>query len=110
LVTVTLRCPWAPLATETTTVSLVALFHVTELTVIPVPEKGRGQANQSIVSPGTGFVNGAIVSFSGTGITVNSVTWNSATKLTVVVSVASGASTGNRKRDRDQPGSGLVHG
>ena len=39
LVTVTLRAPVAAAAeTETTTVSWVALFRVTETTVIPVPE------------------------------------------------------------------------
>ena len=38
-VTVTLRLPVeAPPATEMLIVSLVALFHVTELTVIPEPE------------------------------------------------------------------------
>jgi hypothetical protein len=45
---------------------------------------------------GTGFASGATVAFSGSGITVNSVTWNSATKLTINISVAGGASTGNR--------------
>ena len=66
------------------------------LTSLNPGSRARGQTNQTIVVNGTGFVNGATVAFSGSGITVNSVTWNSATKLTIIISVSGGASTGFR--------------
>ncbi|MCD6024373.1 MAG: transporter, partial [Fibrobacteria bacterium] len=55
--------------------------------VSPV-SRGQGAANQALTVTGTGFNSGATVSFSGTGITVNSVTFNSSTSLTVNVTVA----------------------
>ena len=48
------------------------------------------------------------MTFSGSGITVSSVTWNSATKLTIIISVASGASTGNRNVTVTNPDGGAV--
>ena len=51
-------------------------------------------------------MNGATVAISGSGITVNSVTWNSATKLTIVVSVSGGASTGFRNVTVTNPDQG----
>jgi hypothetical protein len=47
-----------------------------------------------VVITGTNFVNGATVSFSTSGIAVNSVTWNSATQITVNITVSSTAITG----------------
>jgi hypothetical protein len=43
-----------------------------------------------------GFKSGAAASFSGTGITVNSTTYNSATSLTVNITIAASSSTGIR--------------
>ena len=45
---------------------------------------------------GTGFAAGAVVSFSGLGVTVNSTTVNSATQITVNITIAAGAATGAR--------------
>ncbi len=58
----------------------------------------QGAINQSLTVTGTGFINGAplATAFSGTGITVNSTTYVSATTLTVNVSIASNAATGTR--------------
>jgi hypothetical protein len=45
---------------------------------------------------GTNFITGATVAFSTNGITVNSTTFNSATSLSVNISIASGATVGTR--------------
>ena len=76
------------------------------LTINPVPtitstspsSRGQGANNQNVVITGTGFVNGAALgtSFSGTGITVNSTTYNSATSVTANIAIAAGAATGAR--------------
>src|SRR5439155_24111551 len=60
--------------------------------------RGQGATNQTITITGSGFVNGTALgaSFSGTGITVNSVTFVSATQLTANVSISSSAATGAR--------------
>ena len=67
-------------------------------TVTSVTPSSGGQAAQdrSLVIAGTGFDATPTVSFSGAGITVDSVTRNSATQLTVVVDIAPTAATGAR--------------
>ena len=78
------------------------------LTSLAPNSRARGQTNQSIVLTGTGFQSGATVAFSGSGITVNSVTWDSATKLTISISISGGASTGNRDVTVTNPDQGSV--
>ncbi|MCD6506085.1 IPT/TIG domain-containing protein [Candidatus Poribacteria bacterium] len=56
----------------------------------------RGVNNINLTISGTNFMNGVTVSFNGTGITVNSVTYNSPTSLTVNVDVSPSASLGSR--------------
>jgi hypothetical protein len=67
------------------------------ITSLSPSSRGQGATNQSIVINGSGFVagiwNAASVAFSDDGITVNSVIRNSATKLTVNVSIDPLAST-----------------
>ena len=62
--------------------------------------RGRGASTESIVITGSNFGSAgwsnSSVAFSGGGVTVNSVTRNSATKLTVNISIAAGATTGAR--------------
>jgi len=58
--------------------------------------RGQGASSQEITVAGTNFENGASVSFSGTGVTVNSTTFESAAQLKANVTVESGASTGAR--------------
>ncbi len=64
------------------------------------PSRPRGASNQTILITGSNFQSGSWptsnVSFSGTGITVNSVTRTSATLLTVKISISSGALAGAR--------------
>jgi large repetitive protein len=65
------------------------------LTIAPLPtvtslvpnSRGQGATNQTIAINGTGFVNGATVTFSGSGITVTNTAWLSATKINVTISV-----------------------
>ena len=54
---------------------------------------GQGAPNQNVTITGTGFAPGAAVSF-GSGVTVNSTTYVSATQLTANISVAATATTG----------------
>ena len=71
------------------------------------------RAGQSVTINGTGFggANGTFagtVAFSGTGITVNSVTKSSATQLTANVTLSATAATGCPQRDGDQPVGGWL--
>ena len=57
----------------------------------------QGASNQNLVIAGSNFESGATVTFSGSGITINSPpTFNSSSQLTVNISVASNAATGQR--------------
>ena len=72
------------------------------INVAPVPTTaspaalGRGATSITTTIMGSGFVAGATVSVSGSGVTVGTATVNSATSLTVPLSVDSGAATGFR--------------
>src|SRR5207342_3004269 len=51
----------------------------------------------NVVLTGTGFISGtSTVNFSGTGITVNTTTVDSATQITANISIAASAALGNR--------------
>jgi Putative Ig domain/Quinohemoprotein amine dehydrogenase, alpha subunit domain III len=88
------------------------------LTIAPLPSvtsttpssRGQGATNQTIAINGANFVNGAVVSFSGSGITVNSTTWVSATKINVNIDVASNATTGARNVTVTNPDTGTITG
>src|SRR6266511_3770363 len=66
----------------------------------------QGATSQIIVITGTNFVSGANASFSGTGITVNSTTFNSTTQVTANISIAVGATTGARNVTVTNPDTG----
>ena len=68
--------------------------------------KSRGGSASNVTVTGANFVNGATVAFSGSGITVVSVTRNSSTSLTVRLSVSGGASTGLRNVTVTNPDGG----
>jgi hypothetical protein len=70
--------------------------------------RGRGATNNTVIVTGGGFVNGATAAFSGTGVTVNSTTWNNANQLTLIVSVASNAALGTRDLTVTNPGGASV--
>jgi hypothetical protein len=85
----------------------------TSPTVTSTSPSSRGQGfTGNITINGTGFVSGSglAASFSGTGVTVNSTTFNSATSLTVNITVASGATTGARNVTVMNPDGGAATG
>src|SRR5262249_5212226 len=65
-----------------------------------------GAANQNITVNGANFVSGASASFSGTGITVNTTSWNDAGHLTANVTVAASAPVGARNVTVTNPAGG----
>ena len=66
----------------------------------------QGASNQTITVTGTGFQSGAVISFSGSGITINSTTVNTSTSITLNVSIASNATTGARSVTVTNPDGG----
>jgi hypothetical protein len=68
--------------------------------------RSRGLNNQVIIVTGTGFVSGATVAFSGSGISLDFVTWNSSTQLTIRIDITGGASTGSRNVTVTNPDGG----
>jgi hypothetical protein len=68
------------------------------ITSLSPSSRGQGATSQSIVITGTNFASGtwptSSVVFSGAGITVNSVTRNSATQLTANVTISATATVG----------------
>jgi hypothetical protein len=75
----------------------------------PTP-RGQGGVNQSVTINGSNFINGAVASFSGTGITVNSTTWVNASKLTAKITLAANAPTGARDVSVTNPDTGMGTG
>lgn len=69
------------------------------------PQFGAVGETLVVTLTGTNFTSGtSSVSFSGTGITVNSVTFTSSTQLTANISIAAGAATGLRNVSVTTPG------
>ena len=66
----------------------------------------RGLNNQVIIVTGTGFVTGATVAFSGSGISIDYVTWNSSTQLTIRIDISAGAAIGLRNVTVTNPDGG----
>lgn len=61
------------------------------------PTSGGVGTTLNVALTGTNYINGGTsVSFSGSGITVNSVTYNSVTQVTANITIASGATAGAR--------------
>ena len=64
----------------------------------------QGASNQTVTIAGTGFLFAPTLSFSGTGITVNSLGWNSTSQLTANLTVAADAAPGARDVTVTNPG------
>ncbi len=92
---------------QTATVQFIS--HPTVTSTSPTP-RGQGAVSQTITINGSGFINGASVAFSGTGITVNSTTYVSPIALSANISIASNASTGARNVTVTNPDSGTGTG
>ncbi len=76
------------------------------ITSLSPGSQAQNTSNHTIIVNGSGFVSGASVSFSGSGITVNSTTFNNASKITLSVSVSSSAATGARNVTVTNPDGG----
>ena len=66
------------------------------VTGVSPASRGRGAQNQTVVISGIGFLAGASVTFSGGGITVDSVSLIGSNRIDVVIDIASGAAVGAR--------------
>src|SRR5439155_3976169 len=64
------------------------------ITSVAPNSRGQGATSQNVVINGTNSAAGVGVSFSGSGITINSTTRNSVSKITVNVTIGSGAPVG----------------
>ena len=84
----------------------VNFISVPTITGISPASRGQSATNQNLTLTGTNFVNGAVVTFANSGITVNSTTFNSATSLTVNVTVAANASLGTSTVTETNPDTG----
>lgn len=60
------------------------------------PNSGEQGSSMTLSIAGESFVDGAVVEFSGTGITVDSTSWVSCTELSVSIQIATNAATGAR--------------
>jgi Quinohemoprotein amine dehydrogenase, alpha subunit domain III/IPT/TIG domain len=88
--------------------SLASAFTVNgkpTVTATSPGSRGQGASKQTIKITGTNFESGAglAVAFSGTGITVESTSFVSATEVTASVTVASNATTGAREATVTNP-------
>jgi hypothetical protein len=81
---------WSGIRTFTTA---AAGPTVTSTTANTAPQGRKGIVVQV---GGTGFVNGATVGFSGTGISITNTTWVSATRIDVTLDLTAGATLGAR--------------
>lgn len=67
--------------------------------------RGQGAFSQAITITGADFINGASASFSGSGISVNSTTFNSSTQVIANITISELAATGVRNVLVANPGS-----
>ncbi|MHB8512331.1 MAG: beta strand repeat-containing protein [Actinomycetota bacterium] len=70
--------------------------------------RGPGATSQSLTISGTGFTSGSVVSFSGSGVSVDSTQMSDAQHLVAVVSVSSSAASGARDITIGNPDAGFV--
>ena len=70
----------------------------------------QGASGLDVIISGSNFVDGAAVSFSGTGISINTTTFNNSTQLTVNIDISSGAPVGNRNITVTNPDNGVDTG
>jgi len=90
-------------ATATVTSGLTVTPAVT-LTALTPSSLLQGATSQLVTIAGSGFLSPPALSFSGTGVTVDFVSWNSATQLTASVTVAPTATPGARDVTVTNPG------
>ena len=73
------------------------------------PDEGaQGATGIELTITGTDFQDTPTISFSGSGITVTNVTFESATELTVTIDISQGTDTGNRNITIENPDGGTM--
>lgn len=85
--------------TDSQSAKCTGCFTVTAAPTVTsiTPNTGaQGSTINNVNIGGTGFVNGATPSFSGSGLSVSNVTFNSATQITATVTIDSSAAVGTR--------------
>jgi hypothetical protein len=82
-----------PGSVQATGVGALTITPAPTATAINPSHLERGQSNVPVAITGANIVSGATVAVSGTGVTVGTVTFNSATSLTAVMSVTTAADT-----------------
>ena len=82
------------LTTEIVVNQPLALVTTFDITSISPPSAPPGASGQTILIYGDGFVDGVTGSFSNTGITIDSWSWQSSTSITASITISSSASTG----------------
>ena len=95
----------APVASATCNGCFTVAARPTVTSLNP-SSRGRGATNQFVTVTGTNFQAGATVAFSGSGITVNSVAFNSASSLTVNLNISGSATLGARDVTVTNPDAG----
>ena len=93
--TVTVTDTDGQVATLTNAFTVNAAVIVPTVTLVNPNSGAQGATLSSVAIAGTNFATGATCSF-GTGITVNSCTFNSATSMTANLTIAASAATGAR--------------
>jgi hypothetical protein len=78
------------------------------ITVVNPDEGAQGATGVEFTVTGTDFQDTPTISFSGLGITVTNVTFESSTELTVTIDIAQGTTIGNRNITIENPDGGTV--
>jgi hypothetical protein len=84
------------LAPPPATISSLSPASITQGQTISITVTGTSTGGSGFYDPGPGFANRIAAAFSGSGLTVNSVTFVSPTSLTLSVTASAGAATGAR--------------
>lgn len=84
------------LAPPPATISTLSPASITQGQTASITVTGTSTSGSGFYDPGTGFANRIAAAFSGSGLTVNSVTFVSPTSLTLSVTASAGAATGAR--------------
>ena len=69
---------------------------------------GQGASSRAVVVSGSGFQDGVTAAFSGTGVTVDSVTYTNSTSIILNVSVDAAADLGPRSLSLTNPDAGTA--
>ncbi len=93
--------------TQTATVQFIS--HPAVVSATPTP-RGQGANGQTITINGSGFMSGATVAFSGTGIIVNSTSYVSPIDLSANISISGTTTTGPRNVTVTNPDGGTGTG